>query len=193
MSFNLLDAGVLAILLVSTILAYSRGIIAESVSVLGWIIALVVAGQFAYLLVPFVEGLPFIRDYVPAEDNCELLTVIAFVMLFIIMMIVMALITPLFTRSLQIAALGTIDSILGAIFGFARGALIVVLLFVFYDKFFAPSMKVDIIEHSGSYAMFKQPREDLQNSLPSQEGAPEWLQVQFGRVTKHCTGSAPNV
>ncbi len=190
MSYNLLDAGVIAIILISTILAYSRGLVREGMSLLGWIVALIVAAQFARFVVPLIENLPFIRDYV--AGSCELLTVVGFVVLFIFMMVVMSLLTPLFTNFIKSTSLGLIDSALGGIFGFLRGCVIIILAFVVYSKFIGPSTKMPTIEDSRSYAIFEGPRKNVEDSLPNEDQAPIWLTNQFDKITKHCTGEQPN-
>lgn len=190
MSFTLLDAAVIAVILISTILAYSRGIVRESMSLIGWIIALIVAAQFAPLMVPLFDNIEFIQNYL--ENSCELKTVIGFVILFIIMMVIMSLITPLFSNWVQNTALGLVDRALGGAFGLVRGILIILLAFVVYDKFIAPSTKVPMIEESRSYAMFHEPRSSLENSLPTQNDAPQWLVDQFNRITKDCRVDTTN-
>ncbi len=191
MSTTLVDALVILVLVSSTLFAWSRGLVRETLAILGWVIALFVAARFAYLVVPYIEGLPFIRDYV--ADSCELLTVFGFVILFLILMVVMAIVTPFFSDFVKNSRLGIVNSAAGGIFGFARGVLIVLLVFLVYDNFVRPSSPFEGIDNASTYRMFNSPKENISEALPDEQSAPNWLSKQFSDVTKNCTGTAPNV
>ena len=183
----MVDGVVLIVLVLSTLLAWSRGIVREGMSILGWIVALVVAAKFAHLMVPIVQELPFIKDYL--ADSCELLTAVGFVALFVGGMIVMALITPLLTGMIENSALSAFDGGLGALFGFARGIAIVLLVIIIYDNFVQASTPLPIIEQSKSYEIFSSPKATITDQLPDQDAAPSWIAAQFDNLTSHCTVS----
>ena len=67
--FTLVDAGVAAIVLLSGILAYSRGLVRETMAILGWIGAAVVAFIFADQVEPLVRQIPVLGDFIGA-DGC---------------------------------------------------------------------------------------------------------------------------
>ena len=56
-AFTIADAGVAIVLLISAVLAFSRGFVREVMSILGWVIAAVAAFTFA----PQVEPLSLIH------------------------------------------------------------------------------------------------------------------------------------
>ena len=180
----MVDVIVLIVLVLSTLLAWSRGIVREGMSILGWLVALLVALKFAYAVVPLIEGLPLIKDYL--AGSCELLTGAAFVVLFVAGMITMALITPLLTGFIQNSALSAFDGGLGALFGFARGVAIIVLLIILYDNFVKASSPLTMIEQSKSYSIFSGPKESVQNNLPNEDVAPSWFAKQYDNLTSHC-------
>ncbi len=190
MTYTMVDGIVLIVLVLSTLLAWSRGIIREGMSIIGWIIALIVAAKFAHLMVPIVQDLPFVKDYL--ADSCELLTAVGFVALFVAGMIVMALITPLMTGMIQNSALSAFDGGLGALFGFARGIAIVLLVIIIYDNFVQASTPLPMIEQSKSYAIFSSPKETITDQLPDQDAAPSWIAAQFDSLTSHCAVPANN-
>ena len=57
-SFTLVDGGSAAILLISAILAYSRGLVREVLSIAGWVAAAVSAFIFAPVLNLLLEKFP---------------------------------------------------------------------------------------------------------------------------------------
>ncbi len=190
MSSTMVDAIVIVILILSTVFAWSRGLVREGLSLLGWLIAIFVAREFAHLLVPYISDLPYVSDYV---DSCDILTLIAFVILFLILMVIMAIVTPFFSDMVSNSRISLINSALGGFFGFIRGLLIVLMLFIIYDTFIAASMAYEGIDEARTYQMFQGPRGDIQESLPSQEEVPNFLSRQFEILTQHCTDTGENV
>ena len=75
-SFTLVDGASIAILLISAILAYSRGLTRELLSIAGWIAAAVSAFIFAPSVEPLIREIPIIRDIV--GSRCELSIIAAF-------------------------------------------------------------------------------------------------------------------
>ncbi len=183
MSSTMVDAIVIVILILSTVFAWSRGLAREALSLLGWVLAIFLAREFAYLLVPFISDLPYVSEYV---DSCEILTLISFVVLFLILMVVVALVTPFFSDMISNSRIGLINSALGGFFGFLRGLLIVFMIFVIYDTFIAASMAYEGVDNARTYGMFQGPRSSLQDSLPSQDDVPNFLSNQFDALTRRC-------
>ena len=115
------DGGAALIVIVSAILAFSRGLVRELMAILGWIGAAVAAYYFAPSVQPLVKELPVVGEFL--SESCELSVVAAGLGVFVIGLIVAALFTPLFSGAVQRSALGGIDQALGFLFGAARGVL----------------------------------------------------------------------
>ena len=116
------DYAILAILVLSTLFAFWRGLIREIVSLLAWLVALWVAARFA---VDFAAWMP------AAISGPSARYLAAFACLFLGTVIALELIAFLIARLLRAIGLGFIDRLLGAMFGLARGALIAwVLVFL---------------------------------------------------------------
>jgi membrane protein required for colicin V production len=109
------DYAILAIVGLSVIFAFWRGLIREVVSLLAWLVALWVAARFAVELAVWVPA-------AISTPSARYLT--AFLCLFIGTIVVLELIAFLIARLLRAIGLGFIDRFLGAIFGLVRGALI---------------------------------------------------------------------
>ena len=113
---NWLDFAVLAVLVLSMIWSALRGVVREIVSLGGWIIAFLAANLFAG---PLSLHLP---AAIPGET---LRTLAAFIAIFITALILSALVGALMSKFVSAVGLGSIDKALGALFGIARGAILV--------------------------------------------------------------------
>ncbi len=70
------DGGAALIILVSAILAFSRGLVRELMAIVGWIGAAVAAYYFAPSVQPLVKELPVVGEFL--SESCELSVVAAF-------------------------------------------------------------------------------------------------------------------
>ena len=105
--FTLVDAGVAIIVLLSGVLAYSRGFVREAMAIVGWIGATIVAFIFADQVEPLVRQIPIIGDFI--GDSCELAIIAAFAAVFAVALVVVSIFTPLFSSVIQRSALGGVD------------------------------------------------------------------------------------
>ncbi|MCB1368373.1 MAG: CvpA family protein, partial [Rhodobacteraceae bacterium] len=93
--FTILDAAVAGIILVSAVLAFSRGFVREVLSIAGWILAAIVAFVFAPQAEPLMKEIPVAGEFL--ADSCELSILAAFTAVFAIALIVVSIFTPLFS------------------------------------------------------------------------------------------------
>jgi membrane protein required for colicin V production len=119
-----LDLAVLAIVLISALLALLRGFTREVLAILSW----VAAGAAAYYLHPL--ALPYIRPHVPKENIAQGLAIAG---VFFAALIVISLITVKLSDLILDSKIGALDRTLGFIFGAARGLLLAIVAFVFYS------------------------------------------------------------
>ncbi len=187
--FTLFDAGVAAIIIVSAVLAYSRGLTREIMSIAGWVGAAVVAFFFAPQAVPFVKEIPVVTDLI--GENCELGILSAFAGVFTIALIVIALFTPLISGVIQKSALGSIDGGLGFLFGVVRGLVLVVAALVAYDFFIAGGQGFSVVENSKTRAILADQQAQLKSYIPTD--IPTWLIGPYNELTQSCvaTNTAP--
>ena len=74
--FTLIDAGVAVIIVLSAVLAYSRGFVREAMAIAGWVGAAILAFIFAPTAQPLVKEIPVLGDFL--GDSCELSIIAAF-------------------------------------------------------------------------------------------------------------------
>ena len=185
--FTLVDGGVLFILILSAVLAYSRGFVREVLSIVGWVIAAIAAFIFAPDVEPLIREVPILTDLI--GTNCELSMIAAFAAVFVGALIIVSIFSPLISGAVQNSALGSLDQGLGFLFGLARGALLVAVALIVYDRLIAGGEGIPMIEDSKTVEVFAQTQEQLAGALP--EDAPAWIADRYAQLTGPCTGEAP--
>jgi membrane protein required for colicin V production len=126
-----LDYAVIGVLLVSVIWSMLRGVVRELISLGGWIIAFLAANLFAG---PLAAHLP---QVVPGE---AMRVLVGFVTVFVVVLIVSSLVGLLLSRLMKVVGLGAMDKALGALFGLARGLIIVLAAALLAGLTSAPRM-----------------------------------------------------
>ncbi|MGB4828802.1 MAG: CvpA family protein [Paracoccaceae bacterium] len=184
-NFTAVDGGAALIVILSAILAYSRGLVREAMAIVGWIGAAIVAFIFAPSATPIVKELPVVGAFL--SDSCELSVIAAFAGVFAIGLILAALFTPLFASVVQRSALGGIDQALGFVFGVARGVLLIAVAFIVYDRALA-NQKIPMIDNSRTAKVFANFQASIDQSIPSD--APGWVVARYNDLTTVCTPGA---
>ena len=181
--YTIIDGVALAIILISGILAYSRGVVREVLSIVGWVGAAIIAFIFAPQGKDFVFEIPFVNTVV--GDSCEIALIISFALIFIVALVVISLFTPLLAGLVSKSALGIIDRALGFIFGLARGVLLIIVALFAYDQFIATGDGIDIIEESQTKMMLSDSQERLATEVETST-IPAWFIERFDELTSVC-------
>jgi membrane protein required for colicin V production len=130
----IIDIIVIAVLLISAIIAFLRGLIREILTIAG-----VVGGMLAaYFGAPFLT--PSMRGWLGVEENVEadklfgvlpydlLAEVLSYGAIFIVVVIILSIVSHFVAEGAKSMGLGAIDRTFGFIFGLLRGILILGLL-----------------------------------------------------------------
>ena len=178
--FTIIDFGVIVIIAVSALLAFSRGIVREGMAIAGWIAAAILAFIFADTAQPLVRQIPYLGDIL--GDSCELLILASFAVIFAIALLIVSIFTPLLSSFVQKSILSGLDKNLGFIFGICRGLVLVIAAFFVYFTVM-PNQKVISIETSKSATIFQYYADDFKNQNP--ETALDW--VQYDHLINECS------
>ncbi|WP_101068904.1 CvpA family protein [Roseovarius salinarum] len=179
--FTIIDGIVAVVVVLSALLAYSRGFVREALAIAGWIVAGVLAFIFAPQVEPLVKEVPVAGEFL--ADSCELAMIAAFAAVFAVALIVASLITPLFSSLVQRSALGGVDQGLGFLFGVARGILLVAIAYFVYDTI-VTSQKIAAIDDSRSARVFARMTESIEDRSPEQ--ALGWITRQYEELVGAC-------
>lgn len=113
---NWLDLIFIAIIFISFLISIARGFVRELMSLLTWILAFWAAFSFSDRL---ADNLTFL------VSSQALRMVIGFIIIFAFVWLVGLLVSMVLTRLVDYTHLGPIDKVLGALFGVARGVLLI--------------------------------------------------------------------
>ena len=179
--FTLVDGIVAAVVLVSAVLAWSRGLVREVMAIAGWVAAAVAGFFLAPALEPWMREIPVVGDFL--ADSCELSVIAAFATVFAVALMLAALFTPLFSSAVRRSALGGIDMGLGFLFGALRGVLLVAVALIAYDRAMAPGT-MPMVDNSRSAAIFVNVAQGIENAIP--EDAPNWIVQRYEELVSVC-------
>lgn len=118
---NLVDILVVLALLVSGILAYWRGLVHETLSIGGWL------GAILATIYGFPLAQPHFRQLIPNQLFADIAAGLA---IFLVTLFVLSVLTHAISGRIKDSALGALDRALGFLFGLARGAVLVCLVYL---------------------------------------------------------------
>ena len=180
--FTIIDAVTAGVVIVSGILAYSRGLVREIMAIAGWIAAAVAAFLLAPSVEPLIGEIPVVGDAL--AGSCELRVIAAFAAVFALALVVLSIFTPLLSGAVQGSALGGVDRGLGFLFGVLRGIVLVAVALVIYDRAIAGE-PIEAVERSRTVAAFASLQEEIEGRVP--DDAPSWIVQRYERLVGACT------
>lgn len=186
--FTIIDGVVAIVIILSALLAYSRGFVREALAIMGWIVATIMAFIFADQVKPLVKQIPVIGDFI--GDSCELSVIAAFAAVFAIVLVIVSIFTPLFSSLIQRSVLGGLDQGLGFLFGALRGILLVAVAFFVYSTVLQ-SQNIPMVENSRAIAVFSNMTGSIEERDP--EAALGWITTQYEQLVGDCGAPASEV
>jgi membrane protein required for colicin V production len=161
MPITLLDIILLVIMLVSALLAMVRGFMREVLSIASWVAAALLT-VYAY-----PRLLPIAKQYVN-HDALAAAAVIAGV--FLGTLLIVSVITIKISDMILDSRVGALDRTLGFVFGLARGFLIVMVAFLFFDWLVQPpERQPEWVRNAKSRVVLQGTGEALKSMLPDLE------------------------
>lgn len=124
MPITLLDVILLVVMLISALLAMVRGFMREVLSIASWATATIVT------VLGFPKLLPVVQGYVSNDIVAKAITIGG---IFLGTLLIVSVITIKISDMILDSRIGALDRTLGFLFGLARGLLIVVVAFGFFD------------------------------------------------------------
>ena len=125
-----LDAALIAVALISGLLAMYRGLTREVLSIVSWAVVALAVLYFVKNYKKFAEDLAAQMGTQVAIAQIAIGAVI-----FLIVLIIVHLITSRISDVILDSSVGMIDRILGFLFGVVRGFILVVIPYMFYESF----------------------------------------------------------
>ncbi len=157
MPITLLDIIVLAVMLLSGLLAMIRGFMREILSIAAWGAAALTT------LYAFNKLLPTAKTYF---NNDTIATIAVIAGVFIGTLIVVSIITVRISDMILDSRIGALDRTLGFLFGLARGLLIIVVAFLFFAWLVPEKQQPDWVRSAKSRVVLQGTGDWLMSLLP---------------------------
>ena len=113
------DIALLAVFGLSVLIGLWRGFVFEIVSLLGWVVAFIIANTLGPLLAQFI---PF------GDVGSPVRLWVAYILVFVLVLLTCTLLARMLRALVSATPLSFVDRLLGGLFGVARGALILVVV-----------------------------------------------------------------
>ena len=156
--FTALDIAIVAVLLISGLLAFIRGFVQEALSVGAWVGAIVAA----------VFGFPYARPYARQLIPHELLAdAAAGIAIFVVSLVVLSLLTRTMSSRIKDSTLNALDRSLGFVFGLLRGAFLVCLAYIAVEWVLTPSQQPAWMRDGRAMPLVEWGAERLKSLVPS--------------------------
>ncbi|MDH7795748.1 MULTISPECIES: CvpA family protein [unclassified Beijerinckia] len=119
-----LDLGIIAVVLLSAFLAMLRGFTREVLAIASWAAAAVAAYYF------YPMGLPYLKPYITKENIAIGVSAAA---IFFATLVIVSIFTVKISDMILDSKIGALDRSLGFVYGAARGLLLCVVAFLFFN------------------------------------------------------------
>ena len=113
------DIALLAVFGLSVLIGLWRGFVFEIVSLLGWVVAFIIANTLGPLLAQFI---PF------GDVGSPVRLWVAYILVFVLVLLTCTLLARMLRALVSATPLSFVDRLLGGMFGLVRGALILVVV-----------------------------------------------------------------
>ena len=149
---NIFDIIIAALLLFALVRGFMKGFFAEVASLVAIIAGVYVAIHYAHYLEFYLGN----SDSISWSNETN--SIVAFAITFLVVVIVIIFIGKMLTKIADIAALGMLNKLLGAIFGALKIALILSVIFTFFGRLnnTIPFLKQETLNESLLYSPIKQ-------------------------------------
>lgn len=152
---NNLDIIILIVVAISALIALSRGLVKEVLSIIGWVLATMAV---IYIL-PAV--MPFAKNYISSGIIAGVVSALCILILFFIIWIYT---TAGIVGKIRSSKLNGMDRMLGLFFGIARACLLVVLFYILVSWIIPVEKQSDVLTKSKYFQLagkFAQPLEEM--------------------------------
>jgi len=157
MPITLLDIILIVVMLISGLLAMVRGFMREVLSITAWILA---AGATLY---SYSKLLPLAKQYF----NNDIVAAVAVVGgVFLVTLLIVSVLTIRISDMVLDSRVGALDRTLGFLFGLARGLVIVVIAYMFFDWLVPDRSKPEWVLHAKSKVVLSSAGDWLKGQLP---------------------------
>lgn len=155
--FNNLDFIILIVVIISALIALTRGFVKEVLSITGWVLGTILV----IWLLPLVN--PIMQKYIDSETFAAVVS--AFIVL-IVFFILWIYFTANIVSKVRTSKLSNMDRFLGLIFGIIRAGLLVILLNIVVNWMIPPQDQPEVFWDSKLYQLSTRFAEPIEKLIP---------------------------
>jgi len=159
MQLNNLDVIILIIVLISGLIALSRGLIREVLSIIGWVLATLAV----VFLLPVAH--PLARQYISGDFMSGVVAALAILIIFFVIWI---FISASIVGKIRSSKLSSMDRVLGLFFGIMRAFLLVVLLYILIGWITPPQEQPAFFKESKYFQLAGNFAEPIEKLIPQE-------------------------
>ena len=178
-SFDMISVG---LILFSGIFAYFRGLVKEILLIFNWILAIVVAYLISPPIFRTISEIDLIMSVL--GDSCELMMILSFLLGFILALITISLISYRISYLIEISFFNEINKVLGLLFGFLRGGIIIIIFLVIYNQVLKETSSLNFIGMSKSNIITLDVQEKILTQYP--KNIPGWIIDNYDNLLTNC-------
>ena len=154
---NNLDVAILIVVGISALIALSRGLMKEVLSIVGWVLGCV---AIIYLLPVFN---PFMMEFIANGTVAGILTSLIILIVFMVCWILM---TSKLVGKIRTSKLSGLDRMLGLFFGIVRAFLLIILFYILVSWIVPPEKQSPIFKDSKYFNLAGSFAKPIENLIP---------------------------
>lgn len=158
-NYFIIDIAVLAIILISSLLALSRGLVRETLSLVAWIGSFALAFYFYAALAPELTKLFGIKEQKLAEF-------ISGVTIFLGALLVLQILAITISSIANGERMGIVNRLFGFLFGAARGYIIICAIYLLYSLVIKFDNQPDMVKYANTRPYMAWGSQKLYNVIP---------------------------
>jgi len=162
--FTILDLVVIAVLLLSALLAAWRGFTREVLSIGAW------AGAAVVMFLAGPTAVPFAKAYI---DHETVATIAAYAAIFVLALIPLSYISFRIAEGVQGSAIGPVDRLLGLVFGAGRGLVVLGIGYLVFVSLVSEARMPDWFKEARLRPLVESSGKVIASLLPARDKAPK--------------------
>ena len=178
-----------AIILLSILLSYFRGILRECFTIVAWAVSVALSLSFGPELIPIIVQISFLEEFF--LGNCPLTMLVSFVLAFVLSLTFFSLLItfalPSLSRDRELSILGNLDRMAGVIFGFGRAIIILIFLLIcvqdLLPRSYLPSSLLKTVDISLSNKFLMPSKTFIKEKVSN--NASIWLNATYELILKN--------
>jgi len=174
----------LGIIVASMLVSLNRGLVRETMSVIGWVFATFAAYFAAPLLNPYLANIGYIGPLL--QSSCELSMVLSFTICFAFSLLIWSMLTTFIATLMKLPILSALDRYLGLVFGAMRGFILVSIMLIINQSVMPAGTVYDSISGSQSAEVFENLSSALAERVPDLSEPPKWILNSYSNLMSTC-------